>query len=758
MSVEAREESGLSRFSREAGGVLFLFSCLFLVLSLVRYSPADPGIGSASIGVEVRNLGGVVGAKISDFLVQIIGIAAFVFPFVLLYCARLLFIRQKVKHLAWKLVAFLPWTLALSAFIELLWGKIGILDSEINSGGFAGSVISEGLTALFNRPGAAVMLVMLWLLLTMLTTGGSLVAATKWTIDKSQKYLERLKHFWTLYRERKARREALKPKLEKVRNRPEPTIVDNKLPETEPGKGPKIKAKEKPKQESFAFIELEQAGFELPSLELLESPPERNEQIDRESIMMNARLLEKKLDDYSVKGEVVEVHPGPVITTYEFLPAPGVKVQKISNLSDDLSLALSAINVRIVAPIPGKGVVGIEIPNRVRETVFLKETLGSEEFAKHKSCLALGLGKDTEGFSVVVNLQKMPHLLVAGATGAGKSVSLNSMIASVLYKATPEIVRFIMIDMKRLELGIYDGIPHLLHPVITDPKEAAAALKWSVAQMEERYRLMAEAGVRNVDGYNRMAQKYIAETKKKKNKRAPTSPEDSETGESTADRPMQALPYIVIIIDELADLMMVAPREIEESIARLAQMARAAGIHLILATQRPSVDVLTGLIKANFPARISFQVASRIDSRTIIDTGGAERLLGLGDMLLNVPGAQPLKRVHGAYVSDTEINKIVEFLKDTGEPEYDPSIVVVEESENAVEDYDDYDEKYDEAVHIVTQTRQASISGLQRKLRVGYNRAARMIEKMEREGVVGPSDGVRPREVLVDPINMGETK
>jgi len=531
-----------------------------------------------------------------------------------------------------------------------------------------------------------------------------------------------------------------------------PTIVEK--PPIADGKGPKIKEREEPKQESFSFFELERAGYELPSLKLLDDPPDQEETIDRESIMMNARILEKKLENYNVKGEVVEVHPGPVITTYEFSPAPGVKVHKISNLSDDLSLALSAINVRIVAPIPGKGVVGIEIPNRTRETVFIKEILGSEGFAKHKSKMALGLGKDTEGLPITVDLQKMPHLLVAGATGSGKSVSLNSMITSILYKSTPQDVRFIMIDLKRLELGIYEGIPHLLHPVITHPKEAGAALKWAVAQMEERYRLMAEAGVRNVDSYNRVARKSLEAAKKRKKKKTHVVVSEENDGESTLDKPLMPMPYIVIIIDELADLMMVAAREVEESIARLAQMARAAGIHLILATQRPSVDVLTGLIKANFPARISFQVASRVDSRTILDANGAERLLGHGDMLLLSPGTHLLQRVHGAYLSEPEVNKIVEFLKGTGKPEYDDSIVVAAQEEQKVGEDEDYDERYDEAISIIAKTRQASISMLQRRLRVGYNRAARMIERMEREGVVGPSDGVRPREVLIDPIQV----
>jgi S-DNA-T family DNA segregation ATPase FtsK/SpoIIIE len=366
------------------------------------------------------------------------------------------------------------------------------------------------------------------------------------------------------------------------------------------------------------------------------------------------------------------------------------------------------------------------------------------------------LGKDTEGEAVVMDLKKMPHLLVAGATGSGKSVSLNAMITSILYKSTPDEVRFLLVDMKRLELGVYEGVPHLLHSVITTPKESAAALKWAVREMEERYRMMAERGVRNVESFNKLVQKEL--DAEKKGRRTKLKEEDSGdtngTQERTDERPLRTLPYILIIIDELADLMMVAAREVEESIARLAQMARASGIHLILATQRPSVDVLTGLIKANFPARISFQVAQKVDSRTILDSNGAERLLGDGDMLFLGTGSYKLKRIHGAYVSEQELRKIADFLKQTGAPQYDHSIVISPDEGLGEVGDEEYDERYDEAVSIVTHTRQASISMIQRRLRVGYNRAARMIERMEMEGIVGPSDGVKPREVLIDPIQM----
>ena len=478
--------------------------------------------------------------------------------------------------------------------------------------------------------------------------------------------------------------------------------------------------------------------------------------------MMNARLLEKKLLDFNVEGDVSEVKPGPVVTMYEFAPAPGVKVNKIAGLSDDLSMALKALSIRIVAPIPGRGVVGIEIPNRDREMVYLKEIFATNEFQKTGGRLPLALGKDIFGHTVVADLAKMPHLLVAGSTGTGKSVSINAMILSLLYRADPRDVRLIMVDPKMLELSMYEGIPHLLLPVVTNPKKAALALNWAVREMERRYKLMADKGVRNIDGYNRKLEK---EEKEKTSKRKLTPDNDAVIDMMEEDLPEIELiegeeldhghlPYVVVIVDELADLMMVSGRDIEEAIARLAQMARAAGIHLILATQRPSVDVITGLIKANFPTRISFKVFSRTDSRTILDQMGAETLLGNGDMLFLPPGTGAVQRVHGAFVSEIEVQRVVDFLKKQGQPDYDKSILETPPAaDSSGNGDDDYDEKWDEALAIIADTKQASISMLQRRLRLGYNRAARMIEKMEAEGIVGPSDGTsRPREVFISKI------
>jgi S-DNA-T family DNA segregation ATPase FtsK/SpoIIIE len=425
-----------------------------------------------------------------------------------------------------------------------------------------------------------------------------------------------------------------------------------------------------------------------------------------------------------VEGEIVEILPGPVITMYEFKPAPGIKISKVAGLSDDLALALRAPSVRIVAPIPGKAAIGIEIPNNKRELVHLEEILTSAAYKGSPYRLTIALGKDITGLPFVTDLSKMPHLLVAGATGTGKSVSLNAMINSILFKCSPESVQFLMIDPKRIELSIYKDIPHLLHPVVTQPKEATRALRWAVREMERRYSALSDKGVRNIEAYNR---KVIKEKQ---------------------DEP--TLPYIILVIDELADLMMTSSREVEEAITRLAQMARAAGIHLIIATQRPSVDVLTGIIKANFPARISFQVSSRVDSRTILDSIGAENLLGEGDMLFLPPGVGRVTRIHGAYISEEEVRKVTDFLRGQMKPNYNPAMMEdVARDEEAGGDEEDIelDEKYEKAVDMVIQTGQASISMIQRKLRVGYNRAARMIEAMEKAGVVGPSDGIRAREV-----------
>ncbi|MBF5043729.1 DNA translocase FtsK [Aggregicoccus sp. 17bor-14] len=587
---------------------------------------------------------------------------------------------------------------------------------------------------------------------------------------------------------------------------------------------PKAPPKPTKKAEDFEFVG-DRKSFTLPPLDVLECDKQERGELDKDAFLVTAEKLRAKLADFGIVGEVVEIRPGPVVTMYEFLPGPGIKVSKIAALQDDLAMAMEAMRVRIVAPIPGKGVVGIEVPNRDRETVFLKEVAEQDAFRQSASRLTMCVGKDIEGMPYVLDLAKAPHLLIAGTTGSGKSVAVNSMIMSILLKSTPEEVRFIMVDPKMLELSVYEGIPHLLLPVVTDAKKAALALRWAVEEMERRYHLLSEAGVRNIAGYNKFVESSATVVKPVEGKKAQKpkksaliidvaegetedealarqategvsapgvaaprdepedvrealtgapaeAPDAGDTNDDALDAAIDAaadgdasaaersasekkelkkLPYIVVIIDELADLMMVASREVETYVARLAQMARAAGIHLMVATQRPSTDVVTGIIKANFPTRVSFMLRSKPDSMTILGTVGAEALLGMGDMLIMPPTSAHLQRVHGAYVSEGEIKKVVDHLKAQGKPVFDESILKPrdEDVEAGGEEDELSDELYDQALATVSEMRAVSISMLQRKMRIGYNRAARMIERMERDGVVGPADGAKPREVLI---------
>jgi S-DNA-T family DNA segregation ATPase FtsK/SpoIIIE len=531
--------------------------------------------------------------------------------------------------------------------------------------------------------------------------------------------------------------------------------------------------------ERQTFIKLGDGDYQLPSIQLLNYDTGAQNQIDKTAMLELSARLVQTLENYSVKGDVVAIRPGPVVTMYEFAPAPGTRVNRIVNLTDDLALALEALRVRIVAPIPGKAAVGIEVPNKQREKVFLKEIIADDLFRKSKSKLPIALGKDIEGGPSVVDLARMPHLLVAGTTGSGKSVAVNAMITSLLYNCSPEDCRMIMVDPKMLELSIYEGVPHLLLPVVTDPKKANLALRWAVDEMERRYDLLAQAGVRDISTYNDKVAKAKAKLEADKLKEvadaaaraletdvanataAERDPGDPAQPELPLDRPVEAplahkLPYIVVVIDEFADLIMCAPKDVETSVARIAQKARAAGIHLILATQRPSVDVITGLIKANFPSRIAFSVASKIDSRTILDQTGAEALLGAGDMLFSDRGAAPV-RLHGCYVDEDEIHRVVGFLKTQGRPVYNLDILKPREEEGDG-DVDfagmsgggkNEDDLYDKAVYVVTTTRNASISWVQRQLRIGYNRAARIVEEMEKQGVVSGPDHTNKREVLI---------
>ena len=541
---------------------------------------------------------------------------------------------------------------------------------------------------------------------------------------------------------------------------PEPVIPAKKIEESsEPLKRTRPRV---PVQQKLPLPE-KSSDYTFPLTHLLDSPNGSGLEIDRGTVEAGKIALQKKLEDLGIKGKVVDPpQPGPIITMYRFDPDPGVKVRRIVALADDLAMALKAFGVRVLAPIPGESVVGIEVPNPRREkiTIFLKEIIESNSFQEAPSKLTLALGKQITGEAFVDDLARMPHLLVAGATGTGKSVSLNAMILSLLFRASPQDVKFIMIDPKMLELAVYEDIPHLLVPVVTDPKKAASALFWAMEEMDRRYRLMREKGARNIDHYNRLLEREVRKGKSVVElEEADEMQRDAAAigGRLDGQAPLvhSRLPRIVIIIDELADLMMTVRRDIEEHITRLAQKARAAGIHLIIATQRPSVDVITGLIKANFPARISFQVTSRVDSRTILDSIGAEKLLGNGDMLFLPPGTARLVRVHGAYVSDHEVQRVVQHLKSQGRPEYRPEILESRKATGVPEAEDMEDEMYDQAMACVVEEQQASISMVQRRLRIGYNRAARLIDRMEKEGIVGPADGAKPREVFIKRVETG---
>jgi DNA segregation ATPase FtsK/SpoIIIE, S-DNA-T family len=662
-------------------GLIGLF--IFVMASLLSYHPLDPSFNTLSSG-PVKNWCGRAGSYIGDALMQLFGIMSYCLAAYALVFA-VFYVRKKTPpHILVLSAGLLLLFLSLSALLQIFAGQISVRTVSLPFSGLLGMLLERTLVSIFSYFGSLLIAFIILVISLFLIVQVPILSILEQNMVR-RRSVERTKEI-------------------KVVEQPPP-----KPREEEP-------KEKKVVQESFEFVK-DISPYQLPPTSLLDAVEKREMKIDKESLQVNARILEKKLQDYGVDGRVTEVHPGPVITMYEFEPAPGIKVSRISNLADDLAMALTAVSIRIIAPIPGKAVVGIEVPNKVRQTVYLRDIIESGPFASSRSYLTLALGKTIAGEPFVAELTKMPHLLVAGSTGSGKSVSLNSMICSILFKARPQDVKLLMIDLKMLELSFYEGIPHLLLPVVTNARNAKTALRWAIDEMERRYTVMAEKGVRSIEKYNQ------------------------KTKEDEV-----ALPYIVVVIDELADLMMVSSREVEEYIARLAQMARASGIHLILATQRPSVDVLTGIIKANFPARISFQVSSKVDSRTILDANGAESLLGYGDMLFLAPGIGRLQRIHGPFVSEGEIRRIVEFLKGQGAPTYHPEIL--EEKEEQEEGENLEDEKYQEAADFVLEKGEASISMVQRRFRIGYNRAARIVERMEREGLVGPSTGVKPREVL----------
>ena len=714
-----------SSWNHEISAVIGLTAAIFLFLCFFSYSPHDPSFTHFVPTEEpVHNLIGRFGAYLADTLLRLFGLGILLLPTGLLLLSFLYFTRSEFKAGKTDFFSFLTSMLACCGLLSLLAPEFTVYGVQLRSGGLLGVGLTDLLSPWFGSAGAFLLLfftltisLMVLFRFSLLSLGSRL----KTVLTEGGQAL------MCLFRKGKpllANKEK-PPRISTQKSTSQPASAKAEQPELLPP----VPAPHR-------------GAYTLPPLTLLDFKERKDTKIKKDALLANSRTVEKTLADFGVEGKVVEVQPGPVVTLYELEPAPGVKINRITTLSDDLALALKAPSIRIMAPIPGKAAVGIEIPNGNRETVYLREVLDSETFRESRLVLPIALGKDIVGIPMVADLTKMPHLLIAGTTGSGKSVSLNAMICSILLKAAPEDVKFLMIDPKRLELSSYEGIPHLLHPVVVNPKKAAQVLKWAVEEMERRYQLIAASGVKNIDSYN----KTVASI--------PT--QQPLPGLTPAERASQdsisKLPYVVIIIDELADLMMVAQKNVEESLTRLAQMARAAGIHLMLATQRPSVDVITGLIKANFPTRISFQVSSRIDSRTILDQQGAESLLGSGDMLFIPPGTGRMTRIHGAFVSDREIERITDYIKQQGQPTYDESISRYEadsELKEAEKSEEDFDEKYDEAVELITDLGQASISLVQRYMKIGYNRAARLIERMEAEGIVGPSDGAKPRKVLV---------
>jgi S-DNA-T family DNA segregation ATPase FtsK/SpoIIIE len=741
---------------------LFVLSALavYLLLSLMSYHPQDPGWSHSGPTGAIRNYGGVVGAWFADVFLYLLGYLAYLFPLMVAFSGWLVFRGRSASGGIDLHVLAVRW----SGFLLTVASGCGLatlhFDSApgalpLDAGGVFGNLVGHGLDALFSFMGATLFLLALFLSGVTLFTGLSWLSLMDWTgkmtlqgIDWLAEQFNRLKSEFEARRARIEREETVAAKQVKRKKAP------RKAPRIEPVPK-KVEISDRVERERQVKLFDAPPNTELPPLSLLTDSYGHYEGYSDAALEAMSRLVEVKLADFGIEVEVVAVQPGPVITRFEMQPGTGVKVNQISNLAKDLARGLSAISVRVVDVIPGKSVVGLEIPNEQREIVSLSEILKSSEYDDATSALTLALGKDIGGLPVVADLAKMPHLLVAGTTGSGKSVAINAMILSLLYKTLPKDVRMIMIDPKMLELSVYEGIPHLLTPVVTDMKEAANALRWCVGEMERRYRLMAALGVRNIGGFNRKVQEAIDKGEPIPD---PLFIPDDLLEENPEPPLLEPLPFIVVLIDELADMMMVVGKKVEELIARLAQKARAAGVHLILATQRPSVDVITGLIKANIPTRIAFQVSSKIDSRTILDQPGAEQLLGHGDMLYLAPGTGIPTRVHGAFVDDGEVHRVVNHLKGRGGPDYIEDILqtttdYLPGSGGQSDSSDDAegDPLYDDAVRVVTETRRASISGVQRRLKIGYNRAARMIEQMEACGIVGPQQTNGNREVLAPP-------
>ncbi len=757
---------------REGALIGWLVVSLCLLVSLLTYSPDDPGWSHTGTGGAVDNAAGPAGAWLADVFFSLFGYMAYLFPALLALRAWNVFRAHRGEDQSFDWVVFVLRFVGLALVMLSATALTDMHHGDLTTslpfgvGGVAGESFGDAVTAAFSHFGGTLILLAVFLFGVTIFTDISWLALIdgigRWTLAGFEWLRSRVAAYRMRFAERKTseqaqrkRQAAVEKKTRQAKERKEPVI---QAPPRQVERSTRV---EKEKQVPL-FDDTPVTG-ELPPLGLLDAPArqEAAKGFSKESLEAMSRLLELKLQDFGIAVEVVEVMPGPVITRFEIQPAPGVKASRISNLARDLARSLAVVSVRVVEVIPGKSVVGVEIPNEHRQTVRLSEVLSSETYDHAKSPLTLALGHDIAGLPVVADLSKMPHLLVAGTTGSGKSVGINAMLLSLLYKATPEDVRMILVDPKMLELSVYDDIPHLLTPVITDMKDAASGLRWCVGEMERRYKLMAAMGVRNLAGYNRKVEEAARRGEPIPDPLWQPDPTASVfADEEDQERPgLEKLPYIVVVIDEFADMMMIVGKKVEQLIARIAQKARAAGIHLILATQRPSVDVITGLIKANVPTRIAFQVSSKIDSRTILDQGGAEQLLGHGDMLYLPSGTSVPVRVHGAFVDDNEVHRVVADWKKRGEPEYldditdegSTSAIPVpgySDGEGGDTDNPEADSLYDEAVAFVLESRKASISSVQRKLRIGYNRAARLIEAMESAGVVSPMNSNGSREVL----------
>jgi len=716
--------------ARESLALLMGGMVLMMALAMASFSSADPSLNHET-QAAATNLAGIAGAYVADFIYQLFGYAAWAWIVLLTVLVARIAWGKRPWLVGWTSLMWLPFVLAVSALLHAHLPAGGVVDPlalPAGTGGALGAMLDQTAHLALKDIGRDVLLATLLLSAGVTATQWSLLAVVKqlyrWIFSGIAWLIERARSMLTRASERKDRIEA-RVERKKVRQT-RPVHIAESEPEVARQANVKVSRRAKVDQQTeLAFKEPASSGFKLPSLALFDRGHNERHEQDPQTLQAIARMLEKKLLDYRVEGKVLAVQPGPVVTQFELEPSPGTKVSRIVALQDDLARSMAAISVRVAGNIPGKSVIGIEIPNEVREMVVLHQVLASAEFANKRLQLPMAMGVDISGQPVVADLAKMPHLLVAGTTGSGKSVAVNAMICSMLMTCTPQDLRMILVDPKMLELSVYDDIPHLLVPVVTNPHKAAKALAWAVYEMERRYQLMSDAKVRNIDGYNKAAEK-----------------------QEGAER----LPMIVIVIDELADLMMVAGKEVEQAICRIAQKARAAGLHLILATQRPSVDVITGLIKANLPSRLSFQVSSKIDSRTILDQMGAEQLLGHGDSLF-LSGSRELRRVHGAFVSDAEVLELVEHLKSQGAPDYREEVFEIASVADAANGPggqvdDEHDEKYDEAAALVIEKGSCSVSMVQRYLRIGYNRASRLVEQMEREGLVTPPGSGGTRKVL----------